>query len=108
MDYSHSIAKFDYLSSTNDFTLPFGSSSLISGTEDWKDLAHWYREQSWNLDNFNDWAPQGGRPRHKHHRKHHKGHKISGVKGGILKAKITALYVKKIGEQPFYYGFPAF
>ena len=61
-------------------------------------MAHWYREQNWNLENFNDWSSQGSRPRYKHNRKHNKFQKISGVKGGILKAKITALYVKKIGE----------
>lgn len=79
-----------------------GASSLLGGS-DWRELAHWYREQNWDLE---DWPSGGGHfgggrggggKHHKKHGKHNKGHKISGVKGGIIKAKITALYVKKIG-----------
>ncbi|OQR77149.1 hypothetical protein BIW11_07296 [Tropilaelaps mercedesae] len=78
-----------------------GGGASFSGGADWRELAHWYREQNWELEN--DWPSGGGsfggQSGGRKHRKKKggKGHKISGVKGGLLKAKVTALYVKKIG-----------
>ncbi|XP_022687607.1 uncharacterized protein LOC111259690 [Varroa jacobsoni] len=85
-----------------------GKGSSLSSGADWRELAHWYREQNWGLDS--DWSSRGGHlgghgyghsygknDHNKHGGCSNKNHKINDIKNGLLKAGATALYVKKIG-----------